>query len=354
MVLVHVVSEVWNRCPYVQAPIRCASSTTSTATTGGANKAVEALLTTCRSRCSYFVHIGNCIVLLAINQTDMMQLRGLSIAASCCGIAYNMLQPKPLIAPALWGLFFIGCHAFQISVLLREQQEVRLTALEEQAYERAFVRFGFTQRQFLDILEVAQPAAGSSHDTFADYSYGDIVHARGSPMEVISFVLQGEVEMVSTTDDGMSTVRPGKGGWLGEFYDPNIASDYWEKPHAHPISYRCIDRDGCRTFQLVRRAMHETISANPRLHAMATRAEVDDLWGKLHRAPANLRRRSYQAMLEVAVSDGEISASERQLLDDFRRRHHISDAEHVKNLAELGWTAVQFAEGSQRNQEQND
>ena len=336
------------RRPLTNYRVRHASSDAAVTTIGPA----EALLSACRSRCSYFVHFGNCIVLLAINQTDMMHLRGLSIGASCCGIAYNMLQPNPLVAPALWGVFFIGCHTYQISILLREQQEVRLSDDEEAAYQRAFVRFGFTPRQFLDILEAAQPPPPAEGGAFATHGHGATIHARGSPMDTISFVLEGEVEMVSTTDDGMSTVHPGKGGWLGEFYDPNIPSDYWEKPHTHPISYRCVDRAGCRTFQLARQAMHETIAANPRLHAMATRAEVDDLWGKLHRAPANLRRRSYQAMLEVAVSDGEVSASERRLLDEFRERHGVEEAEHSKYLEQLGWTEAEFAAGAQQQQSQ--
>ena len=95
------------------------------------------------------------------------------------------------------------------------------------------------------------------------------------------------------------------------------------------------------------RALYDAINNNPRLRAMATRVEVDDLWGKLHRAPANLRRRSYQAMLEVAVSDGEISSGERQLLDSFRCRHQINDDIHRKFLAELGWTMDQYAIGCQ-------
>jgi hypothetical protein len=43
-------------------------------------------------------------------QKDMLQLRSLSVTASCCGIAYNLLQPTPLWAPAAWGAFFISCH----------------------------------------------------------------------------------------------------------------------------------------------------------------------------------------------------------------------------------------------------
>ena len=48
--------------------------------------------------------------LLQQRQKDMLQLRSLSVTASCCGIAYNLLQPTPLWAPAAWGAFFISCH----------------------------------------------------------------------------------------------------------------------------------------------------------------------------------------------------------------------------------------------------
>ena len=139
----------------------------------------------------------------------------------------------------------------------------------------------------------------------------------------------------------------GKGAWLGEFFDANMEDGYWQREHRHPISYRCVSEEGCTTFQLARRALYDAINNNPRLRAMATRVEVDDLWGKLHRAPANLRRRSYQAMLEVALSDGEISSGERQLLDSFRCRHQINDDIHRKFLAELGWTMDQYAIGCQ-------
>ena len=43
-------------------------------------------------------------------QKDMLQLRSLSVTASLFGIAYNLLQPSPLWAPAAWGGFFISCH----------------------------------------------------------------------------------------------------------------------------------------------------------------------------------------------------------------------------------------------------
>ena len=82
-------------------------------------------------------------------------------------------------------------------------------------------------------------------------------------------------------------MTPGKGGWLGEFHDPNRAADYWTRPHPALGRHTCIS-DRCRVMALKRRELHDTLAANPRLAQEATRAEVDDLWGKvMHmRSPA--------------------------------------------------------------------
>ena len=64
------------------------------------------------------------------------------VMASTCGVAFNLLQPKPLWAPAGWAVFFIGTispiltltlpsliliptvgHAVQISILLNEKKQ---------------------------------------------------------------------------------------------------------------------------------------------------------------------------------------------------------------------------------------
>jgi hypothetical protein len=33
----------------------------------------------------------------------------------CAGVAFNLLQPTPLVAPAAWGIFFICGHGIQVS-----------------------------------------------------------------------------------------------------------------------------------------------------------------------------------------------------------------------------------------------
>ena len=93
-----------------------------------------------------------------MGSTDMLQLRSFMIGASASGIVYNLLQPRPLWAPACWGTFFIVGHGVQIYRLLMAKQAVSLNDDEHELYERAFLPFGLTPRQFAELLRSA-PAA---------------------------------------------------------------------------------------------------------------------------------------------------------------------------------------------------
>lgn len=278
---------------------------------------------------NYFVHAGNVLLLVAINQSDMLNLRVLSISASLCGILYNLLQPRPLIPPACWGVFFVGCHIYQLSVLLRERAHISLGEDEEKAYNMAFLPFGITPRTFLDILEKASAR-------WCHLDEGQFASKRGDLMDDVHYLVEGEVEVLSATDDKFLRLLPGKGGWLGEFFDPNQKDDYWEVEHRFPVSHKCVSPSGCRTLAFNRKALHDTLAQNPRLGCTATKAVVSDLWGKLHRSLPEARRNTYKAMLELALSDGKLDERELKLLGDFKKRHRISDEEHEAFLAELG------------------
>lgn len=293
-----------------------------------------------RDKRHYFVHVGNVIFLMAINQTDMLQLRTLSAGASVLGLAYNLLQPVPLYAPAAWGVLFISCNLYNIAVLLRERQQITLTDDQEKVYELAFMGFGFAPRLFLDLLE-------STNARWYTVEKGEMVHKKGDSMHEISYLQEGEVRMVSVTnDDMMEVITPKNGGWLGEFFDPNMDPDvYWSKPHAYPISYRC-DAERCRFMALDRKKLHYALRENPRLTQAATNSQVKDLWGKLHSRHGQSRLMMYASMLEVAISDGEVNARERELCAHFRARDKITDKQHEEFLRKLGWSVAEFEGGA--------
>jgi len=299
----------------------------------------SSLLGMLREKRHYFVHVGNVIFLMALNQTDMLQLRTLSAGASVLGLAYNLLQPVPLYAPAAWGTLFISVNLYNIAVLMRERQQITMTSDQEKIYELAFMGFGFTPRLFLDILE-------KTDARWITVEKGKMVHSMGDSMDEITYLQEGEVRLISNTgDEMMELVKPGRGAWLGEFFDPSMDPDvYWSKPHTHPISYRC-DAEQCRLMALDRKKLHYTIKANPTLVAAATNSQVRDLWGKIRSVHGQSRLKMYESMLEIATADGEVDAKERDLCSHFRARHKITDEQHVEFLRKIGWSAVEFDGG---------
>lgn len=319
--------------------LRCAGSNLRRATTqsqGGFFSALSCFKERWSSRCHYFIHVGNCIVLLAINQKDMLQLRSLSVTASCCGIAYNLLQPTPLWAPAAWGAFFISCHLYYITQLLRDRVGITLDPDHEAAYEMAFMPHGFTPRQFLKVFEAC---SGRIEEAFC----GTYICRQGETKKWVHYLMEGEAMLIDNAEDKVVNILPGKGSWLGEFFDPAEPDDYWETPRSHRVSFKCIAKR-CRLLTLEIRPLHNAILESGLAEA-ATRAEISDLWGKLRGSHHEHRRNTYSAMLELAVADGKVDPKEVELLDKWKTRHGIPEDDHKVKLAELGWTTEEFTIG---------
>mmetsp|Transcript_28574 Transcript_28574/g.51935 ORF Transcript_28574/g.51935 Transcript_28574/m.51935 type:complete len:353 (-) Transcript_28574:170-1228(-) len=288
---------------------------------------------------SYIVHFGNVVALLAVSQSDMLYLRSLLVVSTCCGMAYNLTQPTPLWAPAAWGIVFLGMHLRQIHMLLKENEKLVLSTDEEALYEKAFMMFGCSPRHFKDLLcEVGA--------RWCTWDKNTLVQKQGDSMEEINYLVEGTVLIISASGDPMHTVQGGKGGWLGEMYDPNQSEDYWDKPHNWPVSFKCMS-DQCRTVAFTRRALHEAFRGSPKLEQAATRAQISDLWGKLHGSLPDHRRNAYEGMLQVALSDGYLDPAERRMLEEYRQRHKITEKEHQEFLAKHGWSVDDFTRGHQ-------
>ena len=61
--------------------------------------------------------------------------------------------------PAKWSAVFIAGHSLMIAKLLNERRDVEMTPRELDLYEASFHRHGFLPRQFLRLLEKADPSA---------------------------------------------------------------------------------------------------------------------------------------------------------------------------------------------------
>ena len=107
-----------------------------------------------------------------------VNLRVLGVVSTSCSIAFNLLQPTPLVTPACWGVFFIACHAYQLAVLLRERRTTALAPRERRVFERSFEPYGFTPRQFVDVVE-------RTRGRWPRFAAGEFIHRRGEPMDEV-------------------------------------------------------------------------------------------------------------------------------------------------------------------------
>eukprot|EP00466_Bigelowiella_natans_P006452 jgi/Bigna1/135160/aug1.28_g9868 len=290
-------------------------------------------------RAAFFVHVGNALALFGATQTDVLSLRMFMISATACGITFNLLQPKPLFAPACWGVFFLAVHGYQILKLLQERRVVQLTQKEEDLYNKAFMQFKFTPRLFLDVLN-------KSDARWRSFPEGGVIQARGEPMPAVHYLLSGNVSVFNGTNGHVVDLEPGSGAWLGEFYDPNydLKVVHEINEEASPVTYKCASKN-CRTVRFCRATLQKFISGNPRLANAAVRAEVDDLWAKIRTSRSQQPKQTYKAMLNVAVSDGRIDPQERCMLRAFGKRQGITVTEHEAMLASVGWTPKEFEKG---------
>eukprot|EP00854_Cymbomonas_tetramitiformis_P003695 gene3695-4633_t len=130
---------------------------------------------------------------------DMLLLRLFMVCANVCGIAYNLLQPTPLLTPVAWSTFFLGGHGMQLYRLVNEKQEVKLSSQECELYEQAFFSFGFTPRDFKSL----------GKPMWKEFDEGEVVHFQDADIETLYYLLDGEVDILR---DGIvkNKIRPGK------------------------------------------------------------------------------------------------------------------------------------------------
>lgn len=58
----------------------------------------------------------------------------------------------------------------------------------------------------------------------------------------------------------------------------------------------------------------------------------------------------YEAILQVALSDGVVHNAEREFISSFAQQHDISEDEHQLALSKFGWTPAQWSAGAQEAQ----
>lgn len=68
------------------------------------------------------VYIANSLYLVAYAVRDMLQLRMLTIVATCCLAVYFYQQEQPMMTVVYWNLFFVALNAIQLGRIWRERK----------------------------------------------------------------------------------------------------------------------------------------------------------------------------------------------------------------------------------------
>ncbi|KAL1522257.1 hypothetical protein AB1Y20_017252 [Prymnesium parvum] len=260
-----------------------------------------------------FVHASALLGLSGTLSTNILVLRSLSVLSSASALLFNIWNR--LRSPIIWNLTFMTTNLAQIArLLLRDQQQLTISTDEQALFELAFARYGVRIKEFLELLK----EAGAE---WVDYEEGAFIVRRGDEMPCLWYLVEGEVEALHSGEDTHVTIKPGKGGWLGELWDPNEPPDYWQQPHHWKTGFRAMVPSRVVSFD--RKRLHDFIARSPHMRDAAEAAEIADLWGKLRSSFSQSTRNVYKAMLQMAMADGDLEPAEREALDKFVARNPL-------------------------------
>lgn len=293
-------------------------------------------------------HIGNGCAVVALGQQDMLNLRACMVAASSCGIAFNLLQPKPLWVPAAWGLFFVTGHCVMIGLILRDRQAVSMSEAELDAYEETYHKHGFTPRQFKRLVEVGE---------WQHVPPGQRITEQGTSMAHVFYVHRGSclAEVRGEQHNDAQTI--GEVGDVGSRFIGTLSPPHVGREAATwPVSV--IAKTPCELLRWPAETVDALLADDPRMEAAAASTAIQDLSRKLRHAAASTvaehargTLEAYAAMLATAVADGRLDGSEKRLLRQYRQSHALSDADHAAALARLGWSVQEYDDGVQQRPE---
>jgi hypothetical protein len=86
------------------------------------------------------LNFGSMCTLIGFTRTDILELRALSVAGSCCFIAYTVLSPPVRTVTVVWPTIFATINSYNIYKIMEERtSSVRLTAEQEEIYVHYFM-----------------------------------------------------------------------------------------------------------------------------------------------------------------------------------------------------------------------
>ena len=182
-----------------------------------------------------FVHLSAVAGISGMLSPNIVVLRMLSVLSSSSAMAFNLWNN--LMSPVVWNVAFITVNLRHIAkLMLANKETISLDPNEQRLYELGFAQFGVSLRDYAKLLL-------ETKSSWREYAANEVIVRQGDPMPRIWYVVDGEVEVVKRLGDGeeertVAVLTPGKGGWLGELWDPNQEADYWDRAHHWLAGFR--------------------------------------------------------------------------------------------------------------------
>lgn len=134
------------------------------------------------------LNVGTATGLAGFSMTDPLPLRTCSVVSSVASIIFVVTR-KPIasMAPVYWSCCFISVNMIKILELLREQQAIELTDIEEDVFVRHFLKAGMRPRQFKALFKQAK---------LVQFDDGAVLHKEGEVQPPsVRLLLKGAVDI---------------------------------------------------------------------------------------------------------------------------------------------------------------
>ena len=206
---------------------------------------------------NYFIHAANVLLLLAYSVRDILWLRLFALASSLIAIPYFAFQQTPMWAPIGWSALFAAINVFQSWRLIVERRPVKLTPEEEEVRRLVFQEL--PPRKVLEVLSIG---------SWITMETGVHLIDRGKPIEAISLVVRGKVQVIK--DERV----------LGELVAGNLVGSALLLSGS-PADITAVAMEQVRAVRWDVQTLERYLSANPEIRIMMQKHLARDLAGKL-------------------------------------------------------------------------
>lgn len=282
-------------------------------------------------------HVAFILAGTAFLDPDILNLRLLSVASGGATLVFAYFHPVgyPLWIPFGWNLAFMCINSGHIYKILTERWEAEhLPVAAVELWKKAFAPHGVSAVDFAKLLDAG---------TWTTLRAGAVLQEEGRASNSVFVIVRGGADV---NVDGERSHEIGSNQFVG---DMGLSSGI---SIAQPIKGIATVTTNQQTTCLVwpRDLLDQLLNSSEILAAAFQAAVAADVMRNLsdpdRENHGDLWRARYASLLEALLESGQCSQLQRSQLEQFRSIHRISKEEHAAVLDACGWTAAQYAEGS--------